>query len=187
MPVFTITTLSDLDLLHKEWTADAHRATRALRDILSSEDDPLQVLRLLKFAGTTVVRSDALSVAPMEHIDGVLACLARLEAARCALEGLALPAPFKLNTAVQALCHLQGEVGTPWGARVVMGLTTESGRAQWLASEAQCLIDATPTATRRYLFVGHPTCKAAQTLSLPGLDKVELWSLPLGPVLAARA
>lgn len=175
MAVLEITTPDALDPLARAIRAAADRTVRALGDILASEPDSLQVLRLMKFKEIGHHPIDERRLNVIEQVNQTFTYLVTLEAARWLMArhpGLTL----KINLGTASGFDLESVAPGDVAAEVFAA--TRPVNNDKLRKDVTRLAEKATQFKHRYVFFSCPGCTLGRQTQWETVAGIEVWSLP---------
>lgn len=181
MPTLEVTTTRDLDRLSHDIRAAADRTVRALRDILRSESDSLQVLRLMKFSeiGHHPLEDRALNL--IEQVNQTFTYLVTLQAARWLLATHPQLDGLKINLGTSAGFDLESR--TPGLVAAEAFAVTRTSSNDKLRSDILRLADKAGDVSHRYVFFSAPKFGAGRQAQLESEAGIQVWSFSADSLL----
>jgi hypothetical protein len=161
----------------------AERTVRALRAILTSERDGLQVLRLMKFAeiGHHPIDDRALNV--IEQVNQTFTYLVTLEAARWLLEQHPELGGLRINLGASAGFDLESR--DPGFLAAEAFAATHPGSNDKLRKDVRRLQEKADGTKHRYVFFSCPKFQFGRQTQWERVAGIEVWSLPVDTLLKA--
>jgi hypothetical protein len=177
MSALHITSLQQLDQTVQSVHAVGERTVRALRDLLASESDSFQVLRLLKFSDSNRLPSGERSLNLIEQVNQTLTSLARLQAARWVLEQH--PALLLHGLRLQLGPHVGFDLYSvePGLLAAEVFAASHPARHDRLRQDLARLANS-PDVLHRYVFFSCPGFARGRQMALETGSGIEVWSLP---------
>ena len=174
MPQLVVTTAEELDQLMETVRAAAERTVRAVRDILSTEEDSLQVLRMMKFSEIGHHPLDDRPLNLIEQVNQTFTYLVTFEAARWllvqhpGLEGL------RINLGTSAGYDL--ESCPPGTVAAEAFAATRPGSNDKLRKEIARRASKAGDVAHRYVFFSAPKFVSGRQAQLESVAGVQVWS-----------
>ncbi len=185
MTTLDITTAQQLDHHVRAVRAAADRTARALRDMLTSETDSLQILRLMKFSEIGHHPVDDRSLNIIEQVNQTFTYLVTLEAARWILARHPDLGGVRLNLGTTAGFDLESR--TPGLLAAEAFAATHPGSNDKLRKDIRRLKEKADGTPHRYVFFSCPKFAAGRQTQLEGDAGIEVWSLPAANLLKGSA
>lgn len=174
MGTLLISSVAELDE-HVQFVRDAaERSVRSLRNILASEDESLQVLRLMKFSpiGHHPTENRALNL--VEQINQTFTYLASFEAARWLFTTHAGAGGFSINLGTSSGFDLESQIPGLVAAEVFTA--THPGSNNKLRKDLDRLAEKASSYQHRYVFFSCPQFATARQPQLERGDGTQVWS-----------
>ena len=176
-----ITSVQDLDQLIKSVRSAADRTVRALGDILSNEQDSLQVLSLMKFKEIGHHPTDDRPLNIIEQVNQTFTYLVTLEAARWLLSQHPSSKGLRINLGTNAGLDLESLEPSMIAAEAFAATHVRSNDK--LRKDIARLVEKAPDVKHRYVFFCCPGFAAGRQFQLETVPAIEVWSLPLEGLL----
>ena len=181
MTTLAISTAQELDQLTQAVRAAADRTVRAVRDILSSESDSLQVLRLMKFSEIGHHPVDDRPLNLIEQVNQTFTYLVSLEAARWLL--IQHPGLDGLTINLGTSAGFDLESRPPGIIAAEAFAATHPGSNDKLRKDIKRLADKASGARHRYVFFSAPKFASGRQAQLESVNGIEVWSFSADSLL----
>lgn len=180
-----ISSIRELDDLVTAVRAAADRTVRAVRDILASESDSLQVLRLMKFSeiGHHPIEDRTLNL--IEQVNQTFTYLVTLEAARWLLTKHPEADGLRISLGTAAGFDLESRVPGLLAAEAFAA--THPGSNDKLRKDLHRLATKANGVKYRYVFFSSPKFPSGRHMQLEADSGVEVWSLLADSLLKGAA
>lgn len=185
MTTLEITTANQLDKHVRAVRAAAEQTVRALRDIMSSERDSLQILRLMKFSEIGHHPLDDRPLNIIEQVNQTFTYLVTLEAARWLFAHHAGLGGLRISLGTAAGFDLESL--TPGLVAAEAFAATHPRSNDKLRKDLRRLEEKAAGAANRYVFFSCPKVPAGRRHELESVSGIEVWSLPADNLLRASA
>lgn len=180
-----ISSVQELDQLVTAVRAAADRTVRAVRDILASEGDSLQVLRLMKFSeiGHHPIEERPLNL--IEQVNQTFTYLVTLEAARWLLTRHPEADGLRISLGTAAGFDLESRV--PGFLAAEAFAATHPGSNDKLRKDLDRLATKASNFRHRYVFFSSPKFPSGRHTQLEIDNGIEVWSLSADSLLKGVA
>jgi hypothetical protein len=183
MPSVQIRSNQELDALAQTIRSAAQHASRSLRDILAREDDGLQVLRMMKFAGIGRHPTEDRDLNIIEQVNQTFTYLASVEAARRMLQQHPDSGGLQLNLGTHRGFDIESLSPRLVAAEVFAA--THPNSNDKVRKDVKRLVEQASDVAHRYVFFSCPEFKTLSRQPAFEREGVEVWSLPTAQLVRA--
>lgn len=183
MTTLEIATIEQLDQYVRTVHAAAERTVRALRAILTSERDSLQILRLMKFSEIGHHPIDDRSLNVIEQVNQTFTYLVTLEAARWLFEHHPELDGLRVNLGTSGGFDLESQ--KPGFLAAEAFAATHPGSNDKLRKDVRRLQEKADGTKHRYVFFSCPKFQFGRQTQLESAAGIEVWSFPADHLLKA--
>jgi hypothetical protein len=180
MPSIEVTSVDDLDALVNSIRSSAQRTVRRLKEVMASETEGLQVLRLMKFSGVGHHPTEDRPLNIIEQINQTFTYLASADAARWVLQHHPEVKGLRLNLGTHRGFDLESLEPNMVVAEVFAATHPHSNDK--VRKDVRRLVEQAPEIPHRYVFFSCPEFKTLSRQSAFERDGVQVWSLPADQV-----
>ena len=184
MATIEISSVEQLDKLAATVRASADRTVRSIRNILGSETDSLQVLRLMKFSEIGQHPTDDRPLNLIEQVNQTFTYLVTLEAARRILARHPDCGGLKVHLGTAAGFDVESQL--PGVVAAEAFAATHPASNNKLRKDVEKLLEKADGVTHRYVFFSCPKFPSGRHANLESSAGVQVWSLAVESLHGAK-